>query len=71
MSIEEVRASLRVGDITYLQELTVKRKLNNGKGFTYDYVRRVFSENDTRFNSDVFELAVEYLSQRQKLEVVE
>lgn len=71
MSIEEVRTSLRAGDITYLQELTVKRKLNNGKGFSYDYIRRVFSKNDPRYNAEVVDLASEYLSQRQKLEVVQ
>ena len=62
---QDIRKQLRTGDITYVRELTVEKKMNKGKGYSYKYVVMVL--NGERHNDQILELFEKVISTRKKL----
>lgn len=67
MTIEDLRDRLRFGDLAVITELTIKRGLNNGKGFSYNYVQRVLEPTDPRTNDDILAIAREIVDFRETM----
>ena len=65
-SLKQINEWLRQGDIGWISELTKYRRLNNGKGYSYDYVRRVLDIDDPRHNNEIMEVAKEVAQMRAK-----
>jgi hypothetical protein len=60
-----MRNGLEYGDITMVQRMAAARKLGrNGKGFSYDYIKRVLSPRDTRKNEVITALHQELIALR-------
>lgn len=58
--------NLEKGALTKLVALTKARGLNNGKGFSYDYVKLVLNPNNKRTNTAILALAQEMVQAHDK-----
>ena len=54
------------GDIAQVVKLTKLRRLNNGKGYSYDYVQACLDAKDVRSNADIIGIAWELVAARER-----
>lgn len=58
---------LALGDIAQITKLTKQLRLGpEGKGFSYDYVKRVLDERDPRQNDDILVIAQRMVADRKR-----
>ena len=55
----------KIGDVQLVSEMSKFRGLNNGKGFSVDYVMKV--KNKVRKNENIIKLFIEVIENRQEL----
>jgi len=60
---------LKPGDMQRVVKLTKLRRLNGGKGFTYDYVKQCLGDWDERTNADITSIAEIVIAERKRSEV--